>query len=125
MISCGGVITKPFYTLSGKCEKEIQTICDKDIEQGEARLASCIGDAIAESESGAEGGKGAAPCYTLAGALLHPLPHDVWIPAMQTPLRYRMIAVRRSSSSTSNATSTSTPTSPWVRGATFVSISID
>ena len=40
---------------TGKCANEISTICDKDIEQGEGRIASCISDAISELEAGTPG----------------------------------------------------------------------
>jgi hypothetical protein len=39
---------------AGPCESEINDLCD-DLEQGEAKLAECISDAITESEGGAEG----------------------------------------------------------------------
>lgn len=43
------------HTCAGECETEVEKLC-KDVEQGEGKLAECLSSAIAESESGAEGG---------------------------------------------------------------------
>ena len=46
---------------AGKCEQEIAKICDKDLEQGEGRLAACISDAITDGEAGTEGAQQGNP----------------------------------------------------------------